>query len=206
MSVITSTTGLAKAGSFKLLPYALVAAVALAVASAAGGFYAGQQFERGRAALAQLPTLRADAVALSESAQQLRRNAAESAARFRRSALALDLIRARHEDAADELRKTFAAQGAVLDDYLAARPDLSAVRLDADGVQLWNAAARAAEPAQRPAGADRADPTHTVPGEPAGAAGGRVDGGHAAGLDGSGGAVPRLPERQAEPSGLGGDL
>lgn len=193
MPLISTAAGLAKAGAWKLLPYALVAAAALAAASALGGFYAGQSFERGQAALLQLPVLQQDAQALAASAQALRRNAADSAARFRRSALALEMIRERHEVTSNDLRRTFAAQSSVLDDYVAARPDLAAVRLDADGVRIWNAAAGAAEPAQPAAATTVGSEPHTVPGEPANAAGGRFDGGHAPELSTSGAAVPRVP-------------
>jgi hypothetical protein len=206
MPVITSTTGLAKAGGVKLLPYALVAAAALSALSAVGGFYAGREFERGQVAIAALPALRADASALAEQADSLRRESVAAQDRFRRSALSLELVRTRYEDSLHEIERIAAAQGAALDAYLAARPELDAVRLDADGVRLWNAAARGTEAAQPAAAGASGRAASDVPGAPAGAAGGRERGGHAAGVDQGGRAAPQLPQGQAKPVGGAVDL
>lgn len=200
MPVITSTTGLAKVGGAKLLPYALVAAVALVLLSATGGFYAGQEFERGKAALAALPELRANNVALAEHAETIRRESIAAQDRFRRSALALELVRTRYEDSLNEIDRIAAAQGAALDEYLASRPELDAVRLDADGVRLWNAAARGTDPAQPATGGASGRAAQALPGDPAGAAAGRQRGGHAADVEASGDAVPAVPT----PTGLAG--
>ena len=193
MSVITSTTGLAKVGGAKLLPYALVAAVALALLSATGGFYAGQEFERGKAALAVLPELRANNVALAEHAETIRRESIAAQDRFRRSALALELVRTRYEDSLNEIDRIAAAQGAALDEYLASRPELDAVRLDADGVRLWNAAARGADPAQPATGGASGRAAQALPGDPTGAAAGCQRGGHAADVEDSRDPVPPVP-------------
>jgi len=200
MPVITSTTGLAKVGGAKLLPYALVAAVALALLSATGGFYAGQEFERGKAALAALPELRANNVALAEHAETIRRESIAAQDRFRRSALALELVRTRYEDSLNEIDRIAAAQGAALDEYLASRPELDAVRLDADGVRLWNTAARGTDPAQPAAGGASGRAAQALPGDPTRAAAGRQRGGHAADVEASGDAVPAVPT----PTGLAG--
>lgn len=192
MSVIASTAGLAKVS--KTLPIALVAAAALALLSAAGGFYAGQQYEQGRAAIAALPVLHANAAVLAQQAEALRVESIAAQDRFRRSALALELVRTRYEASLDEIDRIAAAHGAALDDYLAARPDLSEPRLDADGVRLWNAAARGAEPAQPTAAGASGRPAQPLPGDAAGAAGGRQRGGHAASVDAGSEAIPDLPQ------------
>ena len=198
MSVIESTAGLAKAGSRMLLPYALVAAVALAVASALGGFYVGQQFEKGKAALAAVPLLKQENASMATHVDALRREALETQERFRNAALALELVRNRYEDAINEIDRIATVQNATLDAYIAANPDLSEPRIDADGVRLWNAAARGVAPAEPATASAVSNTTRPVSRTPAGTVGGSEHRGHSARVDSGGAPVSDVSREASE--------
>lgn len=194
--------GIAKVGRV----LALVTVVG--AAAGGGGFWAGSEWTKGRAAITEVVDLRADAEVLREQAEQIRRNAHAAAQDLRTSARRMDAIVLAHQESRDALDTLFRRQRVAFDSQLdrAEAADLLACRIGDFGMRVWAAAAEGRD--LDPAGAAGADPgvaDAAVPGEPAHAAERQRQGG-AGDVDGGGTDLPPLQPEQGRPRGGGAGL
>lgn len=175
----------------------------MGAASAAGGFWCGQEWQRGQTAQAQVIDLRADADTLHSAMAELRQQSVNAAQDMRIAAARMDAITFDHWSTLNALDTLYEAQREALEDHLAtaAAAELRACRIGDIGLQLW-AAAAAGQPviAGGTASAGEQPPAGGVPGVAADAE--ERHGRRGAGSVDSGGAdVPPLPREQG---GTGG--
>lgn len=181
----------------------------LAVASsatAAAGFWAGAEWAKGRAAVAEVVDLRADATALRDAADKLRRNSVDAAQDARTAARRMDVIATQHAESLDAIDSLFVAQRDALDAHLASveAADLLRCRIGNLGMRLWaEAAAGDFSDATDAAASYPWQPAGGLPAHPADALG-RFRPGGVAGVADRGAAVPPVPDRQ-EQAGASGD-
>jgi len=175
-----------------LAKWIVVALVAIGVI--AGAFFAGARWERGAQAIADRAVLQQNIEALSKVAR-------DTAQDFRTAADRMDGISTAYQEARDESEQYFTTLRAQWSRYWRSRPDLARCALDADGIELWNAAN--AGPA-----AARGAAVHGQPGpEAAGAAAAAPHDGRPPGAGGepSGGdGTVRRPGSEAPRTGAGG--
>ena len=110
-----------------------IAVGVLALGALAGAFFAGVRWERGAQAIADRAALQSDIEALAKVAR-------DTAQDFRTAADRMDSISTVYQEARNESEEYFTTLRARWSRYWRSRPDLAGCALDADGIELWNAA------------------------------------------------------------------
>jgi hypothetical protein len=132
----------------------------LTLGALAGSFFAGVRWERGAQAIA-------DRQALQQEIDALAKVARDTAQDFRTAARRMDSISTAYQEARNESEEYFTTLQARWTRYWRSRPDLAGCTLDADGVELWNAAN--AGPAAARGAAVHGEPGPEAAGAPAAA-------------------------------------
>jgi hypothetical protein len=169
------------------------AIAAASAAAGAAGVWTGVQWERGRTAIGERTTLRADVVALVAAGRELRQYGAETAQDFRTAARRMDAVATGYQGHLDAIESSYLSQQAAIEAYAAARAG-AVDCLGADGMRIW-AAAAAGEHVAGPAGPTATDPGGTeaaLSGAAAGTGGGHRDGDPAR-MDAGSAAVSPVP-------------